>query len=332
MKRRNAKTLLAILLTLLLLLGLTACGGSNDTASGDTSYVTTSAASTPAAMGNGYAYGAEMAEYWADSPMEMPDGAKNEVGERSNLPNGVKMIYRANLELETQEYERATADIATLTYSLGGYFEEQSSYNYNANYRSSNYTVRVPAARFEEFLRQAGELFSVRSQSQSADDVSEYYYDMDSRLETARIKLGRLQDLLAKAENMEDIITIESAISDTEYQIENLSGELRHYDALIDYATIYVNLQETYQPTVQQSAPLTFGERMSRAFQNGLESFKYFLEDLALWLAEAWLPLLILIAIIVLIVRLVRRKKSSGKLLRRKNQNAPSETREENKE
>ena len=50
-----------------------------------------------------------------------------------------------------------------------------------------------------------------------------------------QIKLERLQKLLAQAENMEDIITIESAISETEWNIEDLSGTLRHYDALVDF-------------------------------------------------------------------------------------------------
>ena len=334
---------IALLLTLMLLLGLTACGGSSyDSAGGSASYATTSTAQSAPAATNGYkGYDAAVDEemYWAaETPMEpeMAEAQMQNVG--FELPEGVKMIYRANLELETQEFDKATADIAALTQRLGGYFEEQSTYNRNANYRSASYTVRVPAARFQEFLNQAGELFSVRSQTQSAENVSEYYYDMESRLETAKIKLARLQDLLAKAENMEDIITIESAISDTEYQIENLSGELRHYDSLIGYSTIYVNLQETYQPTVQQTAPLTFGERMARAFESGLRSFKYFLEDLALWLAEVWLPLLVVIAVVVLIVRLARRRRTRAadapkrKLFGKKDKNAPAETTEENKE
>ena len=333
MKKRHSKTLLAILLALLLLLSLTACG-SNGAGGSSMSMDTASAAmESTSAAANGYAYDAEEAEYWADAPMEEPRAPETQSQNAGfDLPDGVKMIYRANLELETQEFEKAQSDITALTQRLGGYFESQSSYNYNANYRSADYTVRVPAERFQEFLNQAGELFSVRSRTLSADDVSEYYYDMESRLNTAKIKLERLQTLLAQAENMEDIITIESAISDTEYQIENLSGELRHYDSLIGYSTIYVSLQETYQPTEQQSAPLTFGDRLARAFESGLRSFRYFLEDLALWLAEAWLPLLVLLAIVVFLARLARRRRGGGKLLRRKNKNAPADTTEENKE
>ena len=66
-------------------------------------------------------------------------------------------------------------------------------------------------------------------QSDTAENISERYYDTQSRLETAQIKLERLQELLKKAESMEDIITIESAISETEYEIEDLSGTMRHY-------------------------------------------------------------------------------------------------------
>ena len=52
------------------------------------------------------------------------------------------------------------------------------------------------------------------------------------------------QNLLAQAENMKDIITIESAISDTELEIERLTGTLRQYDALVDYATSQAKLGE----------------------------------------------------------------------------------------
>lgn len=69
-----------------------------------------------------------------------------------------------------------------------------------------------------------GTLCHVTWQDDSAENISEQYYDTQSRLETAQIKLARLQELLKKAENMEDIITIESAISETEYEIERLSG------------------------------------------------------------------------------------------------------------
>jgi uncharacterized protein YceK len=337
MKKRS----IAILLSLVLILALAGCGGS---AKGDSYYSTNSAASEPAAPMEAGADG----EYWAmdaAAEMDMPGNgatANAAADSRSTLPDGVKMIYRASLELETTEFDQAAAQVKALTAQMDGYFEEQNTYTRGGGYRSATYTVRVPAARFEEFLSQIGSVCTVVRQSQSAEDVSEYYYDMESRLETAKIKLDRLQELLSKAEEMEDIITLEGAISDTEYQIEQLSGEKRHYDSLIGYSTINVNLSEVYRVTEVETAPLTFGQRMGIAFRDGLRNFGDGMEDFLEWLAYSWLTLLVVIAVIVVIVKLIRsgsakrangEKKPRRKLFGKKNKDAaPAETTEQNKE
>ena len=121
MKKRS----IAILLSLLLLLGLSACGGSapRNAASGSTAFYGAAADTATA----------ESAYWDAEMPMEAETQSKSDGGTlnptRANIPESVKMIYRANLELETTEYEKAQSDIVTLTNQLGGYFEEQSSNN-----------------------------------------------------------------------------------------------------------------------------------------------------------------------------------------------------------
>lgn len=307
MKRRS----LAILLALVLVLGLAACGGSaKNAASGGSSYAQSAPAAAPAPT-------MEATEgYWADGA-SMDYAARSENGGLDNsmpdLPDGVKMIYRANLDLQTTEFERSDTQVKAITRQLGGYFEEQTTQTRSGGYRSASYTVRVPAEHFAEFLTQVGNVCTVTHQTQSAEDVSEYYYDMESRLETAKIKLDRLQDLLAKAEEMEDIITLEGAISDTEYQIERLSGEKRHYDALIGYSTINVSLSEVYRVTEVETAPLTFGQRIAQSFREGLRDFGDSMEDFAEWLAYSWLKLLVWIVVIVVVVKLIahfRRKRT----------------------
>ena len=305
MKKRS----LAILLILLLLLGLAACGGSSK-GSNNAFYSTsvggqgtpTEAPMAPAPAGdNGF---------WAeDAEMDYAQSGStsDDSGASTPFPDGVKMIYRGSLELQTTEFERSDAEIKALTRRLGGYFEEQSTRNRSGGYRSASYTVRVPAERFEEFLGQAGDICTVAFQTQSAEDVSEYYYDMESRLETAKIKLDRLQALLARAEIMEDIITLESAISETEYQIERLSGEKRHYDSLIGYSTVNVSLDEVYRVTEPETAPLTFSQRLGVAFREGLRSFGSAIENIAEWLAYSWLTLLVLLLIVLAAVKLIRR-------------------------
>ena len=138
-----------------------------------------------------------------------------------------------------------------------------------------------------------------------------------------------LQALLAKATSMDDIITIESAISETEWDIENLSGTLRRYDALVDYATIDVELSEVYKLSGQDEAVTTFGGRLGQSFVNGLQAVGSALEDFAVWLAYSWVWLLVIAAVIVVIVRVVRRKSGGKKFsLKRKGKDADAETKE----
>ncbi len=222
--------------------------------------------------------------------------------------NGAKLIYTADLDMETLEFDQAVSDLAALTEELGGYYES-SSISESGSTRRANYTVRIPAENYRAFLDQVGELCHLLSQQEYTEDVSEAYYDTSGRLETQKTKLARLQELLTEAESMEDIITIESAISETEEMIDRLSGTLRHYDALVDYSTVTVYLREVkvYEPEPDP----TYGKRLGTAFVEGLEGFVEGLGDILVALAYSWLWLLLIAGIVILILRLTRKRRAA---------------------
>ena len=194
-------------------------------------------------------------------------------------------------------FDAADADLRTLVEVLGGYFEQAAVHNYGGGYRSGDYTVRIPADQFQAFLDRVGTICHVTYKEEGSENVSEAYYDAESRLVTQQTKLERLQALLAQAENMEDIITIESAISDTELEIEQLTGTLRHYDSLVDFSTVYITLQEVYQLSNVEEPATSFGSRVGTAFASGWRGFVSTLESLAVALAYGWVWLLLLAVI-----------------------------------
>ena len=299
MKRR----LLASFLMVMLLLSLTACGGgsaSNSAAEETMDFATTeSMVMDEAPMEMGYS------EIAVEDTVE----AESAAGNMGAVVMGQKLIRTAWLELESTEFDEAAQGLKDLTEEYGGYFENSSVANHKNGSRWGDYTIRVPAERFEAFLNQAGTLCHLTWQEVTQDDVSEVYYDTEGRLKTQEIKLERLQALLAKAEAMEDIITLESAISETEWQIENLSGTLRHYDGMVDYATVHVNLREVYKLSNVEAVPDTFGQRMAAAFGNGWSSFLTGMENFAVALAYSWVWVIVLAAILVIVVRVVRKRK-----------------------
>lgn len=155
-------------------------------------------------------------------------------------------------------------------------------------------------------------------QNTELQNITETYYDTDGRLKTQQIKLERLQKLLAQAENMEDIITIESAISETEWNIEDLSGTLRHYDALVDFATVTVSLQEVYKYSDTEELPENFGQRIGNALSRGWRSFVDGMADFIVALAYNWMWIVLWAAVIIaaaVIVGKIRRRRRAAKNL-----------------
>ncbi len=314
------KRLFALLWSAMLLLSLAACGGSAKGGDMNSAAQTAPSASDAVHFATDEKYDMPMEEMgWESDAMpapepESPEGGYGGMnGSYGGVPANAKIIYTADMSLETKEFDEAQQALEDVVNELGGYFESRSV-NQGGHYRSLDCTVRVPVKNFITFLDRAGETAHVTNRSEYLEDVSEAYYDQEARLATQRIKLERLQELLGKAENMADIITIESAISETELQIEYLTGSLRQYDSQINYSTVSIYLREVYRLSTDEEAPVTFGDRIASAFSSGLSSGVANLDDFAIFVARNWLSLLILIAVIAAAVLFFRRRRSRKKM------------------
>ena len=288
MKRMGTRLLPVLLCALLT---LTACGGGSNSAASrpaDNNMVSTDSAPQAPAEGE---YG------WAldGADTGMPEPSPEESG--GGLPAGVKIIYTADVDLETKEFDQASQALDEAVKELGGWFESRSLYQ-GGSYRRLSCTIRVPAEQFEPLLERAGEAAHMVSRDAYSEDVSEAYYDSEARLTTQRTKLERLQTLLAQAATMEAIIALESALSETELQIEYLTGSLRRYDSLVGYSTVNLQLREVYRLSTDEETPMTFGERLGSAFSTGLQRGRDNMEELVIGLAANWMTLLLLAAVI----------------------------------
>lgn len=301
MKRKLAGLLLLICLTAL----PAGCGASTGTGGNE--------ATTSASAENGNTIMDAAGDY---GKLEMPDAPRTDPATQSDnadRENEAKRIYTADLRMETTTFDDAAGGLAALVDEMGGWMQS-SSVNYDgAGYRYGNYTARIPQEKFSQFLSRAGELYHVVSTYSNVEDVSEGYYDTAGRLETQQTKLKRLQTLLSQAKDMEDIITIESAISDTEEQIESLSGELKHYDSQIDYSTVTLSLSEVYQLSNVEQPATDFPSRIAEAFSSGAHMFVNFVRAVLVFLAYAWVWVLLAAAAIIAGIFIRRKRKTLPK-------------------
>ena len=187
-----------------------------------------------------------------------------------------KLIKTYNLDVETYDFDELLANIDAKVASLSGYMQNIDAYNgtyANSARRYSNMTVRIPVKYLDEFVEFVGNAGNVTNKRLSVEDVTLTYVDVESRKAAYEVEQERLLSFLEKAETLEDIITLESRLSEVRYQLQNLESRLRVYDDLVDYATVYLNVSEVIEYTEPEVIPVTFGDRISAAFADAIENF-----------------------------------------------------------
>jgi len=220
-----------------------------------------------------------------------------------------KIIRTADISLRTQEYEADYEAIRALTADCGGRIESLSVSGDGSagNLRRASFTLRIPSAQLDAFIAGAKGVGLLTSYSESSEDVSESYYDTQSRLETQQAKLQRLTQMMEKAETMSDLIELEEAISDTQYWIDRYTGNLRSYDSRVNDSYVYVNLRELSRADAVEVKQLTLGDRIVNALKASVETAGEVLQALVIFLISA-LPWFIVLALVIIVLRLIVRR------------------------
>jgi hypothetical protein len=106
---------------------------------------------------------------------------------------------------------------------------------------------------------------------------------------------------------MDDIITLEDAISSTEYEIDNYSSTLNRYDSLIGYSTFNVTIEQVV--TISDTDTISFAQRLGNSFMGGLENFIDAIQEFLVWLVGNVFGIALFVVVILVIRFLFRRRK-----------------------
>lgn len=221
-----------------------------------------------------------------------------------------KIIRTVRMELTTRQFDQDQAQIQKAAEAAGGRVQDSRMYNNLQNLRSLYLTLRVPSARLDEVVASLKGVGRVQSFTESAQDITEQYADTAMRLKTQQAKMDRLQELLTKAESMEDIIAIENSISDTQYELDRLTGSLRGMDSKVDYATLDITLNELSPLDTSKDKEETLTERIRSGVAAAFEEFKNLLADFVVFLSVA-LPYLLALVVLIIIIRLIVKRRKT---------------------
>ena len=296
-----------ILALLLLCTMLTGCGGSS---------VSAPQAANKAMMYSAVEEAAAMDYAVAETMAAAPMASNTSAGTGSNtLPEGRKWIITIDMYVETDDLDVLMETLDKHINALNGYVEDQNLHNgstYAARrYRSANLTVRIPDEKVDQFTQEVSDFANVVSQNLNREDITLRYVSTASRVTALETEEARLLELLAKAETMEDLLEIESRLTDVRYELENYASQLRLYDNQIDYATIYLNIEEVQEYTPVEEP--TFWERITGTFSNSLEGLGDGIVNVVVFVVGNS-PYLVVIAVMALVtVLLVKRIRKVNK-------------------
>lgn len=310
------KKMTAFLVTLCMLAALLAgCGGaSKSTQAFD------AAAAAPAEAANGAYYDMESAK--------SEDGGLTGNTDSTVLPEGRKWIITVNMSAETEDLDALMEALNGKISGLGGYVEDQDSYNgsmYSSRrYRSASLTVRIPAERVDEFTEEMSGIANVVSTNLSREDITLSYVATESRVKALQTEEARLLELMEQAETMADLLEIESRLTDVRYELENRASQLRLYDNQVDYATIYLSIDEVQEYTPVEEP--TVWERISGGFVSSIKGVGNGLLDLLVWVLAKSPYLVILGGVTVGVVVLIKKRKARKAAKKAAKQNPTEES------
>ncbi len=313
---------LVTLLAIIMACSLIGCGAAK---SSNASYADTSQA---VAADGAYDEGAyevtedDVVEDAADEGTTSDTAGETDPGISEAAQTSEKIIYTYNYTVETRQFDTFMDTLQKRISEYGGYLESSET-NGNANLnmtRYANMVIRIPADKMDQFLAMVKENSNVTYAGCSTENVTLSYVDLQSHIKSLKIEQETLMDLLGKATKLEDVLTLQSQLTDVRYQLESYESQLRVYDNRIDYATLYLDINEVERET-NVADKLSYGEEIRQGLSDTFYSLGQGLRKFSIWLIVN-LPILLLwavvIAVIVLIVRKVLKRRDRKRTERSK--------------
>ena len=267
---------------------------------------TEDAASTDGAAEQSAQDSGEMASDTTGTELENVEGVNTEQ----------KLIKTVNMSAETTEFDTLMADVRAKTESAGGYVESSDvGGNYGGDTTRYAYLVlRIPAEKLDDFVGGVKDASNVRTFSESTEDVTLQYTDLDTHIKALREELDALFSMMEQATSMKDILSIQSQITDVRYEIESYESQLRVYDNQVTYSTVYLDLYEVNRES--STAGTTFGERVKAKFNDNLyqmgQGFQNFMVGLLGGL-PILLPIIAICVVVIVVLRKFWKKRKNGK-------------------
>ncbi len=257
--------------------------------------------------------------------LEAPEMAEaGSTGEAPTVEEGAgvssrKLIRTINIDAETEEFDALIADVKARTNAAGGYIESSSMSTDDYSYyeenelpalRTMNMTIRIPADHLDEFLNSVSSRLNILSRTENVDDVTLNYVDMESHKKALKEEQDRILKLMEEAGTLDELIILEQRLTEVTYQLESIESQLRTYDNLVDYSTVYLSVDEVrvLTPVTEETA----SQKISRGFSERMQAIGNGFKNFGIWFVIHIVDILIIVGVIIVILIVIRAAIKAG--------------------
>jgi hypothetical protein len=224
---------------------------------------------------------------------------------------GRSIVYTGSITLRVPDVDRAATAVEGLAAEAGG-FVGGDDRNIDSQRSTATVVLRIPAGKFGGILDEISKsLPGGREQSRkvSTEDVTETVIDLDSRIQSQQASVDRVRALLARAQSLTDITSIESQLAQREAALESMQAQKRSLDDLTTLSTVTVNL---LGPEAAVSTPPKHETGFWGGLKGGWHAFTGTLR-VVLVILGAVLPFAVVVGVPTLLVLWLRRRRRLGR-------------------
>jgi hypothetical protein len=169
-----------------------------------------------------------------------------------DLPKIITYNLNANIQVNnvTDSLNKLNQDIQ----QMGGYVVNSQLY-YRETNEYGHFTAKIPADKFNNFRLSIPNMGKILSLNQTANDITNQYYDAQTRLLNWEAEQARYLEIIKQAKTIDEILKVEGSLANIRQQIEQLKGQLKFWNNAVQYSTVQIELEPVIKPVFQVTDP-----------------------------------------------------------------------------
>ncbi|GGH00616.1 hypothetical protein GCM10011416_19050 [Polaribacter pacificus] len=190
-----------------------------------------------------------------------------------------KLIKNGNVSFEVDDLKATQKRIEQLIKDVKGYVSSDNTYS-SSDQISNTISVRIPTDSFDNFMEKLSQgVKKFDNRNTNIRDVTEQYLDLEARLKTRKLLEQKYLELLKKAKNVSEVLSVERELGKVREEIESAEGRIKYLQNQVSYSSLTINFY-----TKIASSESGFLGQVKGSFKKGLENIKtVFMMGISFW-------------------------------------------------